>query len=40
MEKDVTIIVHSHPRERAENGTDKVEKIKKLTAEFVKKHEM
>lgn len=39
VEKDVTIIVHSHPLERVENGTDKVEKIKKLTAEFVKKHE-
>jgi hypothetical protein len=39
VEKDVTNIVHSEPQEGAEIGTDKVEKIKKLTYEFVKKQE-
>jgi hypothetical protein len=37
VEKDVTIIVHLEPNEGAEIGTDKVEIIKKLTDEFIKK---
>jgi hypothetical protein len=37
--KDVTIILYSEPQEEAEKGTDKAEKIKKLSAEFVKTHE-
>jgi hypothetical protein len=36
--KDVTVIVHGE-EEEDENVIDKAEKIKKLTAEFVKKHE-
>lgn len=37
--KDVTIILHLEPQEGQEKDVEKGEKIKKLTAEFVKKHE-
>lgn len=35
----VTIILYSEPHEAADKGTDKADKIKNLTAEFVKTHE-
>ncbi len=37
--KDVTIIVHGEKPEETDEATDKAEKIKKLQAEFMKKHE-